>query len=273
MKDAALERGTPVFQPDSVNVPQALGDLLALNADLCVVAAYGQILSAELLQLPRLGAVNVHASLLPKYRGAAPVQYAIWKGETETGITIFQIDPKLDAGPVLGVERTPIGPKETAGELEERLALLAAPLCVRVICEIEAGTTQPIPQDAAQVTRAPRLKKSAGAIGWSRSAEEIGWHVRAMQPWPKAFSFLSRAEGQPIRLIVLDVEPADVSADAPAGTVILADGSRLVVQTGSRALELVRVQPEGKRAMTAAEFLRGHPVQIGERMLPPATAE
>jgi len=268
LKDAALEQGTPVFQPDNVNGPQQLDELRALNADLCVVAAYGQILSPELLQTPRLGAVNVHASLLPKYRGAAPVQYAIWNGETETGVTIFQVEPKLDAGRILGVEKTPIGPKETSGELLERLALLSVPLCVRVIDQIDAGTTKPIPQDAEQVTRAPRLKKSAGAIDWSRSAEEIGWHVRAMQPWPNSFTFLSPPGGKPIRLIVLDVEPADVSVDAPPGAIILADSRRLVVQTGSGALELIRLRPEGKRAMTTAEFLCGHPAPLGERMSP-----
>src|SRR5262249_53922151 len=124
MKEAAVERGIAVFQPDNVNTPEALNQLRGLKADLAVVAAYGQILSAELLAIPRLGAINLHASLLPKYRGAAPIQYAVWKGEAETGITLFQIEPKLDAGPILGMVRTPVGAEETAGDLEDRLAQL-----------------------------------------------------------------------------------------------------------------------------------------------------
>ena len=159
LKDAALARGVPVFQPAKVNTPEALAELRALQADVFVVAAYGQILSDELLRIPRLGAFNVHASLLPKYRGAAPIQYAVLNGETETGITIFRIEPKLDAGPILAVAETPIGSEETAGELEERLADIAVELVKGVLRDIERGTALGIPQDAAKATRAPHIRK------------------------------------------------------------------------------------------------------------------
>ena len=175
-----------------------------------------QILSAELLAVPRLGAINVHASILPKYRGAAPIQTAILQGESETGITIFQIEPKLDAGPILGIERTPIGPKETSGELESRLSILGAVLALRVVDQIAAGTSQPIIQDSTQASRAPRLKKESGRIDWNRSPRQIDCQVRALHPWPLAYSTLSlrsdkAGEGgaiRSVRLIVLEVAPA-----------------------------------------------------------------
>jgi methionyl-tRNA formyltransferase len=269
MKDSALARGTPVLQPQKVNTPESIAELLAFQPDLCVVAAYGQILSAELLSIPRLGAINVHASILPRHRGAAPVQYAVLSGDAETGISIFQIEPRLDAGPVLGVAKLAIGASETAGDLENRLADLAAPLTLRVIDEIESGTLHPIPQDASLVTRAPRIKKIQGAIDWSRPADEIGWHVRGMQPWPTAYTFLEQAGHKPQRVIFLEVCPVmEVSENATAapGTILPADGSRLLVQTGRGILEILRLRPEGKRAMTAAEFLHGHALQPGDRL-------
>lgn len=269
MKEAALERGTPVLQPENANAPEALASLRELRPDLCVVAAYGQILRPELLSIPRLGAINVHASILPKHRGAAPIQYAILSGETETGVTIFQIEPRLDAGPILGIERTPIAPDETSGELEIRLAELSAPLVLQVIGRLEAGTAKPLPQDSTRATRAPRLKKSDGLIDWTRTPEQIDWQVRAMQPWPKAFTFLQPAEidERPLRLIILEIEPTKSSAEAPAGTVIDADEKHLIVQAGGGALEIVRLQPEGKRPMSAAEFLCGHAVRAGDRFV------
>lgn len=267
MKETALEHGTPVFQPENVNTPAALAELRSLSPDLCIVAAYGQILSDELLQIARLGAINIHASLLPKYRGAAPVQHAILSGETETGITVIQIVPKLDAGPILGMESTPIGPRETAGELESRLAEIAVPLTLRVVDRFEAGTVEPVPQEASRATRAPRLKKSSGLIYWSRSPEEIARHVRAMQPWPTAFTFLKQPGKGTLRLIITGVEPAELEGDAEAGAVLVADGKRLVVQAGGGSVEIVELRPEGKRAMAAAEFLRGHAVREGDRLV------
>ena len=199
MKDLAEADDTPVLQPADVNVPDSIDALRSLHPDLCVVAAYGQILSPELIATPRLGAINVHASLLPKYRGAAPVHYAILNGERETGITIFQIEPKLDTGPILGVESLRIGPKETTGELEERLAEFAVPLMLRVIDAIETGTIRPIDQNPAKATRAPSLRKTAGFIDWSMTTDRLLCHIRAMQPWPSPYTFLLQSGRKPLR--------------------------------------------------------------------------
>lgn len=205
MKELGVVRGVPVFQPDNVNTPESLDVLRRFQADVFVVAAYGQILSAELLGIPRLGAINLHASLLPKYRGAAPIQYALWQGETETGVTIFQIEPKLDAGPILGVVRTPIGPTETSGELEERLAELAAPLTLTVLDQTQHGATTPQPQETVGVTRARKLKKEQGHIDWSQTMRQIDCHIRAMQPWPMPDTFLHIAGKPSQRLLVLQI--------------------------------------------------------------------
>jgi methionyl-tRNA formyltransferase len=207
---------------------------------------------------------------LPKYRGAAPIQYAVWQGEAETGVSIFQIEPKLDAGPVLGVVKTPIGARETAGDLELRLAELAVPLTLEVVNQIEQGTTREVFQDATGVTRAPRLRKEEGLIDWSKPAVAIDWHVRGMQPWPNPYTFLHRDGHPPQRLLVLEVcllDAADplVQRRAEPGVVVHADAKRIVVAAGEGVVELVTLRPEGKRAMTVAEFLCGHGVRAGDR--------
>lgn len=267
MKERAVASGLPVLQPTNCNAPESLEALRALGADLLVVAAYGQILSADFLTVARLGAINLHASLLPRYRGAAPIQYAVWKGETETGVTIFQIQPRLDAGPILGIVRTPIGPRETAGELEVRLAELGADLAVTVLQEIESGTTHPTVQDAAGVTKAPKMPKLAGLIDWSKPSREIDWHLRAMQPWPMPFTFLHVKGRPPVRLLVLaieDVPGAEIPSSLP-GTVVMNDGKSLHVRTGDGVVAIQRVQAAGKRAMTIDEFLRGNSLPAGSR--------
>lgn len=273
LKELVATRGIPVFQPQKVNLPEPISQLRGLSADVCVVAAYGQILSAELIGTPRLGAINVHASLLPKFRGAAPIQTAILNGEKETGVTIFQIEPKLDAGPILAIERTPIGPKETAGDLEEKLAEMGASVIVNVLDRMERGETIPLVQDASQVSRAPRLKKEDGTIDWSQSAAQIDCRVRAFQPWPLAYSTLlsARRSGMPLeaqRLILLDVDPSPThspqSTDLVPGAIHSEDRKRLLVQTGNGTLEILQLRPEGRRAMSAAEFLAGHPLSAGD---------
>jgi methionyl-tRNA formyltransferase len=277
LKELALERGVSVFQPEKANTPEAIDSLAALAPDLCVVAAYGQILSPALLAVPRLGAINVHASILPKYRGAAPIQTAILEGETETGVTIFQIEPKLDTGPMLAIGRTPIAARETAGQLESRLALLGAELTLQVVDQLANGTAQPIVQDSTQASRAPRLKKENGRIDWNRSPRQIDCQVRAFQPWPLAYSTLVMREqrdegtgpGRTLRLIVLEVAPTGSQSPsgpvAAPGTVLTVENKQLVVQAAGGALEIRRLQPEGKRAMAAGEFLAGYPVRTGDR--------
>ncbi|WP_437187516.1 methionyl-tRNA formyltransferase [Planctomicrobium sp. SH668] len=264
LKELAIAHQIPVFQPEKANAPESLQRLRDFQADIFVVAAYGQILSADLLGIPRLGAINLHGSLLPKYRGAAPIQYSVWKGEVETGITVFQIEPKLDAGPILGVVKTQIGPKETSGELHDRMAQLAAPLTIEVLSDIESGNVKQLSQDTALVTKSPKIRKDEGNIQWDLTSQEIGWHVRAMQPWPMPFTFLHLPDRKPIRLLVLDVDPCENSkllASSP-GTVA-AFNNELHVRTGDGVVKINSLQPSGKRAMNADDFLRGTPVSAG----------
>jgi methionyl-tRNA formyltransferase len=264
MKELATEHDTPVFQPAKANDPESLERLREFNADVFVTAAYGQILSAELLSIPRLGAINVHASLLPKYRGAAPIQFALINGETETGITIFRIEPKLDAGPVLGVVKTGIGEKETYGELQDRLQELAVPLTCQVVDDLAAGTAQEILQDSSLVTKAPRLKKTDGTIPWDKSSRLVGCHIRGVQPWPKPSTVLHVGETS-LRMLVLDVETSDRPVSGEPGTVEVVDKKRLFVKTSDGSVELLSIQPEGKRAMSPAEFLNGKTIATGDR--------
>ena len=266
MKDLALERSVDVFQPERANAEESLQRLHHFGADLFVVAAYGQILSARLLAIPRLGAINLHASLLPKYRGAAPIHYAILNGETRTGVTIFQIEPKLDAGLILGQIDTEIGPDETTGDLLPRLAELAAPLTLQVIDDLEHSRARPIPQDPSEVTLAPKMPKELGLIDWGQPAARISCHVRAMQPWPMPYTFLHQPGKPPLRLLLLRVRlVAGEKHASPPGTVIDADAGRIVVQTGDGGLEILELQPSGKRRMTIDEFQRGHAIRSGDR--------
>lgn len=269
MKELAQRHETPVFQPEKINTPESLAELRRLAADLFVVASYGQILSPELLSIPRLGSINVHASLLPKYRGAAPVEYAILNGDAETGVSIIQVLPQLDAGAIFAVARTPIGPTETAGQLEDRLARLAVDLVPGVIEQLASGTAAPWPQDEALATRAPKLKKQMGDIDWTKSAAQIDCQVRAMQPWPNPYTYLHSAGRPPQRLLVLAVHPlAETQNGAAPGTPISVDKVRLVVQAGQGSVEVLQIQPEGKRPMTTAEFLRGRTITPNDRFGP-----
>jgi methionyl-tRNA formyltransferase len=264
MQVAATELGAPVWQPESVNLSESQQQLRDLAADLLVVCDYGEILRNETLATTRMGGINLHGSLLPRYRGAAPVQWAILRGEQETGNTVIQMTPGLDAGPMLGQQRVPIHPDETAGELEARLAELGAKLVLEVIGQLATGTTQPVPQDKTAATKAPRLKKDDGLIDWSQSAAQIKNQVRAMQPWPRTFTFWKRGAGEPLRLNIDRVQVADAGTGA-SGTV-LGVGDRLIVATGEGAVEILELQPAGKRRMSASEFLRGYPMQAGDRL-------
>ena len=267
IKRAALRLGVPVLQPEKVNAPEAVAAIAALAPDMLVTAAYGQILSAELLGVPRLGAINLHGSILPAYRGAAPVARAIQRGETEAGVTVIQMTPKIDAGGMIAVARTPIDPDETAGELEDRLARLGAPLSLEAIERIVASRAEILPQDQALVTRAPKLKKEDGVIDWTRPALEIHNLVRAMQPWPIAsttWTALPWTPSGPLRVIVHKTRP--VAGEGEPGVVLTATRDELVVAAGQGAVRLLIVQVPGKKPMTAEEFMRGRHVQPGDRM-------
>jgi methionyl-tRNA formyltransferase len=271
MRDAARENGVEVFEPESINSPEAGAWLREKSADLFVVCDYGQILSRETLALAKLGGINLHASLLPKYRGAAPINWAIYYGEVETGVTVIHMTPQLDAGPALVQKRTPIGPTETTSELETRLAEVGAGAVLEAIDILARGKHDAgIPQDSSLASKAPRLKKEDGLVDWSRSAGEICNQVRALEPWPKTYTFSQRAGHEPLRLILERVHAieavAAVSEIPPAGSVIAADHQELLIACGQGVLEIDSLQPAGKRAMTAAEFLRGHPLKVGDRL-------
>src|SRR5262249_8653982 len=215
MKQIALDRNVPVVQPESINTPEGVARLTELRPDLLVVAAYGQILSNDVLAVAPLGGINVHASLLPKYRGAAPIAWAIYHGEQRTGVTIIRMSVRLDAGDMLAQEAIDILPDETAGELEARLAPLGARLAVEVIEKLAQGPVAGLPQDQSQLTKAPKLKKEHGLIGWSREAEQVCNQIRAMQPWPTAYTFLHREGQPPLRLILCKSVAAWTSGTPP----------------------------------------------------------
>jgi methionyl-tRNA formyltransferase len=255
IKEAALARGIRVEQPEDVNEQTSLDLIRGLDPDLLVTAAYGQILSADLLAIPPMGGINLHGSILPAYRGAAPVARAIQRGETETGVTVIRMTPRIDAGGMMAFASTSIDPDETAGELEDRLAHLGAPLVARAVAELVAGMAKILPQDRSRVTKAPKLGKEDGLIDWTRSNLEIHNLVRAMQPWPVASTHWFRADG-PVRIIVHQTKP--VEGQGAPGQVLEALGDRLVVAAGSGAVRLLKVQLEGKKALPVEEFLRGH---------------
>jgi methionyl-tRNA formyltransferase len=261
-----------VWSPDTVNAPDAQSRIAALAPDLLVVCDYGEILRPDSLVTARLGGINLHGSLLPKYRGAAPVQWAILSGDAETGNSVIQMTPGLDAGPCLGQQRTPIDPDEDAGELEARLADMGASLVLQVIEELETGTSRPIPQDKSLASKAPRLKKEQGAIDWSRPAQHIKNQVRGLRPWPRAFTFWKPANSAPVRLnidrVALVPTTSELSSGcAPSGSIIAA-ATRLLIATGDTPLEILDLQPAGKRSMPAAEFLRGYRLTPGNTFGP-----
>lgn len=250
--------GLPVLQPERVNRPEVLEALRGFGADVFLVASYGQILKPELLSIPRLGAFNLHGSLLPKYRGAAPVQYSIWEGERTTGVTIFQIEPALDSGPMVGRVETEIGEEETSGELMLRLAELCVPLTLEVLDQLERGVACFEVQDPAAVVLAPKIPREAGQLDFRRGVRRIDCQLRALQPWPKCSAVLQREGQEPLRCLLLlgkrwaGTEPGACNV----GVVRVVEG-RPVVCCGDGWLELLRVQPDGRRAMDGRSFVNG----------------
>lgn len=265
VKDTATAAGIAVLQPESVKTPEFAAALGALSADLAVVAAYGQILTEQLLRVPPLGMINVHASLLPRYRGAAPVHRSIINGETETGVTIMRVVKALDAGPMIASARTPISPDQTSDELERELARVGAQLLVKVVNDIASGRREETPQDDSLATYASRLTKDDGRVDWNWPAVRIHNVIRGLHPWPHAVTF---AGGR--RIILHRSRPSDATSTQPAGTILEASSERVRVATGSGTLELLEIQAEGKRPMPVREFLAGHPLALGSVLLPTA---
>ncbi len=262
VKDLALKMGVPVFQPQRVNAPDELDQLRNLNGDVFVVAAYGQILKPEFLAIPRLGAFNLHGSILPRHRGAAPVQYSIWKGDELAGVTLFQIEPALDSGPMIGCVETPIGPQESSGELMMRLADLSIPLTLESLAKLNDGSAVFKTQDTSLVTLAPKIRKDDGIIDWSQSAAEIDCHIRAMQPWPRAATWLHNDGRKPTRCLILNAVPARSTSRGEPGTIIRS-GKQVLVTTGNGDLQVNTVQPEGRQAMDTISLLNGFGIKDG----------
>ena len=258
---AAERLGLPVIQPARLGDPPTIEALAAAGADLFVVVAFGQLLPPAVLDIPPLGAVNVHASLLPRHRGAAPIQWAILQRDAETGVTTMQMDAGLDTGDILLSEATPIGPRETAAALHDRLARMGARLVVATAARLAAGDLVPQPQDDARATCAPRLAKADGRIDWQRPALAIEALVRGFTPWPGAFTFMGDR-----RLKILAARPARPTADTPPGTVLPAFEGELRVMTGDGALSIEALQGAAGKPLAAADFLRGHPVPPGTRL-------
>lgn len=265
MKSIAEAAKVPVYQPESINTLDGVAQLKAWQADLLVTAAYGQILKSDVLEAARLGGINVHGSLLPKYRGAAPVAWAIWRGESETGVTIIRMTAGLDAGSMLMQEPTPIGANETAGDVEMRLAAIGARLVVNVIDQLAIGPVVGETQDAALVTKAPKLTKEHGIIDWTRSATEIERQIRALQPWPTAYTFLHRSGQSPIRMIIYRAEIGTSETGTPGTSRVSDDGRAIEVTTKDHLLRILELQVAGKKRLSARDFINGRLFRPGDR--------
>ena len=262
LKPVAEAHGISVLQPQRIRDPEALETLRRLSPEIQVVAAYGQILPRAVIDLPSRGTINVHASLLPVHRGAAPIQWAIVRGDAETGVTTMQIDEGLDTGPVLLSRRTSIGPEETAVDLEPRLARLGALVLVDTLRGMETGTVHPIPQDHARATLAPALRKEDGRIRWERPAQEIARRVRGFQPWPGSTTSI---QGKGLKVLKARIGPP---GPGEPGRIVGVDAHSLVVGCGEGSrLLLLEVQPESRRPMTAAAFAAGAHLDPGARFL------
>ncbi|MDZ7344295.1 MAG: methionyl-tRNA formyltransferase [candidate division KSB1 bacterium] len=262
IKTLAMRAGLPILQPEKLRDPQFIASLVAWQAEVFVVVAF-RILPPEVFTIPPQGTINVHAALLPKYRGAAPIPWAIIKGERETGVTTFFIEEKIDTGEIILQQKTPIGEFETAGELHDRLAVMGADLLIETLAQIAAGTVKRLPQ-IGEASLAPKISKDMAAIDWKKTAREIFNFIRAMNPVPGAFTTL---QGRVLKIFRSHVLNEFSSGHTP-GLVVRSNASRgeLVVQAGLGHLAIDEVQIEGKRRMPTADFLRGHEIKTNEQL-------
>ncbi len=260
VKEAAMRLSIPVFQPKKIRDPENIAVLREQKPDMIVVAAFGQILPEEILTMAPFGCINVHASLLPKYRGASPIQWAVLEGEKESGVTIMRMDTGVDTGDMYAQKAIPLDPEETAGSLFEKLASLGAELLCDTIEAIEKGTAVPTPQDHTLATSTGKIDKSMGKMDWTLPAAVLERRVRGLSPWPGAYTFCNK---KTLKIWKARVANGDFSGHTdPPGT-LLETKEALVVQTGDGALCLTEVQLEGKKRMDAAAFLRGFPLPQG----------
>ena len=259
IKLLAIESGIPVYQPSKIRSPESIEALESMRPDVMVVVAYGQILPARVLQIPKFGCLNLHASLLPRYRGAAPIQAAILSGDQETGMTVMYMDDGLDTGDILLMARTPIGLSDTAGELHDRLAEIGAPALLEALELLEAGTAPRTPQDSLQATHVGKLKKTDGLLDWQEPASQLALRVRAMSPWPGAFA---RLGGQTLKIH----EACMSSQSGTPGQILAASAEGITIGAGTDSLTLKTIQLEGRKKLGAGDFLRGHPLKAGDSM-------
>jgi methionyl-tRNA formyltransferase len=259
VKQFALERGLPVYQFERIRRPEGVTQLKALAPDVVITAAFGQILSQELLDIPRLGTLNVHASLLPRHRGSAPVNWCVLMGERETGVTIMRTDVGLDTGDMLRSVATPIGELETAGELTDRLSVLGAELLAGTLPDYLEGKTEPVPQDNDAATYEPMLDKAMGEIDWNRPASEIACRVWGLNPWPCAYTDM---DGGRLKLYLAKAVDCDEAA-APGTVVISSAKQGLYVRCGEGALQVLELQAPGGKRMDAKAFLMGKGIGVG----------
>ena len=259
VKEVAVENNIDVIQPVKIrNDVEAIEKLKSLDLDFIIVVAFGQILSKEILDMPRYGCVNVHASLLPKYRGAAPIQWAVINGEKVSGVTTMRMDIGIDTGDMIEKVEVPLDKEETGGSLFDRLAEEGAKLCVHTMAEIEAGRATYTKQDESEATHTSMIKKQFGKIDWTKSAVEIERLVRGLNPWPSAYTSLN---GKTLKIWRASVEEAD--SGAKAGTIVSIAKDEIAVQTGKGILLLQEVQLEGKKRMPVDAFLRGYQLEKG----------
>jgi methionyl-tRNA formyltransferase len=257
-----------VAQPEKLSEPEGLEVLRGVAPDVAVVVSYGQILRQGVLDLPRLGCLNVHGSALPRHRGASPIQSAILSGDATSGVTVIRMDSGVDTGPVVSLATAPVLPRDTYETLHDRLAALGGTMIVAAVRGVADGTIAPVRQDPAQATRCRIIRKQDGLLDWSRPAVELDRAVRALNPWPGTFGTMERRSGAPLELAILVADPVAGQAGAAPGAVTRAEGADLVVATGDGALAIRSVRPAGKKAMTAAELLRGYQLSPGDSFRP-----
>jgi methionyl-tRNA formyltransferase len=259
VKREAVRNGILVFQPEKARHPESVARIAAEQPDLIIVVAYGQILPQEVLDIPKHGCINVHASLLPRYRGAAPINWAIARGETVTGVTIMKMDAGMDTGPMLHVREIPIGEDDTAETMFPKLSALGAEALTEALGKLREGTLTEVPQDAALATYAPMIKKKHGRIDWGKPAREVRDLVRGMTPWPSAFTDHA---GKPLKVLAASVR----EGKGEPGEILAIDRHGMVVACGEGAVLLDKVQPEGGRAMSSREYAQGRRVKKGDRL-------
>ena len=264
VKECALAHNIPVMQPVNVSVPEVIDELRAYEPELIVVVAFGQFVTKKIREMPKYGCINVHASLLPKYRGAGPIQWAVINGEKESGVTTMYMCREIDKGDMLLKDTVTLDPKETGDSLHDKLSMMGGPLLLKTIDQLEDGSAVRIPQCEEESTYAPKLEKTMGNIDWTMDADRIERLVRGLNSWPGTFT---KIHGKTVKIWDCDVvcqETLTESQAAMPGTVIVSEKDQLIVKAGNGALSLRMLQPEGKKNMTVDAYLRGYPIAQGE---------